>query len=50
MKLSASRDRSLVRPLDLRRDVRVGDRPQRRHRLDRGEGQVVAGHRLGPRT
>jgi hypothetical protein len=40
----------LVRLLDLRRDVRVGDRPQRRHRLDRGEGQVIAGNRLGART
>ena len=42
--------RSLMRPLNLRRDVRVGDRPQRRHRLDRGEGQVIAGNRLRPRT
>ena len=41
---------SLMRPLDLRGDVRVGDRPQRRHRLDRGEGQVIAGNRLGART
>ena len=40
----------LVRPFDLRGDVRVGDRPQRRHRLDRGEGQVIAGDRLGART
>jgi hypothetical protein len=40
----------LVRPLNLRGDVRVGDRPQRRHRLDRGEGQVIAGNRLGPWT
>ena len=37
---------SLMRPLNLRRDVRVGDRPQRRHRLHRGEGQVIAGNRL----
>ena len=41
---------SLVRSFDLRGDVRVGDRPQRRHRLDRGEGQVIAGNRLGART
>ena len=41
---------SLVRPLDLRGDVRVGDRPQGRHRLHRGEGQVIAGNRLGART
>ena len=41
---------SLVRSFDLRGDVRVGDRPQGRHRLDRGEGQVIAGNRLGART
>ena len=41
---------SLVRPFDLRRDVRVGDRPHARHRLDRGEGQVIAGDRLGARS
>ena len=33
-------------PFDRRRDRRVGDRPQRRHRLHRGERQVVAGDRL----
>ena len=38
---------SLMRLFDLCCDVRVGDRPQRRHRLDRGEGQVIAGNRLG---
>ena len=27
----------------------VGDRPQRRHALHRGKGQVIAGDRLGPR-
>ena len=41
--------RGLMGPFDDRRDGRVGDRPQRRHRLHRGEGQVVAGNRLGPR-
>jgi hypothetical protein len=41
---------SLVRSFDLRGDLRVGDRPQCRHRLDRGEGQVIAGNRLGVRT
>jgi hypothetical protein len=30
---------SLMRVFDLRSEVRVGDHPQRRHRLDRGEGQ-----------
>jgi len=39
-----------MRTFDLCRDMRVGDRPQRRHRLDRGEGQVIAGNRLGVRT
>jgi hypothetical protein len=34
---------------DLCGDVRVGDRPQGRHRLDRGEGQVMARHGLGAR-
>jgi hypothetical protein len=42
--------RSLVRLLDMRGDMWVGDRPQRRHRLDRGEGQVIAGNGLGART
>jgi hypothetical protein len=42
--------RGLVRTLDLCGEVRVGDRPQRRHRLHRGEGQVIAGDRLGART
>ena len=41
---------SLMRQFDLRGDLRVGDRPQRRHRLHRGEGQVIAGNRLGART
>jgi hypothetical protein len=40
---------SLMRLLDLRGDVRVGDRPQARHRLNRGEGQVIAGNGLGAR-
>src|SRR4029450_691649 len=39
--------RSLMREFDLTCELRVGDRPQRRHRLDRGEGQVIAGYRLG---
>ena len=42
--------RGLIRPLDLRGDVRVGDRPQARHRLHRGKCQVIAGDRLGART
>jgi hypothetical protein len=41
---------SLVRSFDLRSEVRVGDRPQRRHRLHRGKRQVIAGNRLGART
>jgi hypothetical protein len=41
---------SLVREFDLRGEVRVGDRPQRRHRLHRGEGQVITGNRVGTRT
>ena len=45
MNRSASRDRGLVGPLDHRGRGRVGDRPQRRHALHRGEGQVVAGDR-----
>jgi hypothetical protein len=40
----------LVRLFDLCRDVRVGDRPQARYRLDWGEGQVIAGDRLGAQT
>ena len=36
-------------PFDHRRHRRVGDRPQRRHRLHRRERQVVAGDRLCPR-
>jgi hypothetical protein len=39
-----------MRLFDVRCDVRVGDRPQRRHRLERGEGQVIAGNRLDART
>ena len=35
------RDRGLMGLLDPRRDRRVGERPQRRHRLHRGERQVV---------
>ena len=42
-------DGGLVGPFDHRRHRRFGDRPQRRHRLHRGERQVVAGDRLGPR-
>ena len=38
--------RSLMRPLNLCCDVRVGDRPQCRDRLHRGEGQVITGNRL----
>jgi hypothetical protein len=41
---------SLMRPFDLRGEVRVGDRPQARHRLDRGESQVIAGNCLGAGT
>ena len=40
----------LMGEFDLCGDVRVGDRPQRRHRLHRGEGQVIAGNGLGART
>jgi hypothetical protein len=43
-------DGGVVGAFDLRGDLRVGDRPQRRHRLDRREGQVKAGNRLGART
>ena len=38
-------DRGKVGPFDLGGDLRVGQRPQRRHALDRRERQVVAGHR-----
>ena len=45
------RDRRLVAPLDRRRGLRVSERPQRRHGLDRGERQVEPGDRgrLRPR-
>ena len=43
------RDGGAVGPFDGRRRGLVGDRPQRRHALHRGEGQVIAGDRLGPR-
>ena len=42
-------DGLVVGLLDLRRDLRWGDRPQGADRLHRGEGQVVPGHRGGPR-
>ena len=38
-------DGRVVRGRDLARDARVGQRPQRRDALDRGEGQVIAGDR-----
>ena len=38
-----------VGELDLRRDLRRGDRPQRAHGLDGGEGQVVPADRGRPR-
>ena len=40
-------DRGLVGPLDHRGGLRVGDRPEHRDALDRGEGQVVAGDGVG---
>ena len=40
-------DRGPVRLLDHRGRVRVAQRPQHRDALDGGEGEVVAGHRLG---
>jgi hypothetical protein len=43
-------DGGLVGAFDDRCRRLVGDRPQRRHALHRGEGQVIAGDRLGPRT
>ena len=39
----------LMGPLDLCRHLQVGDRPQRRYRLHRREGQVITGNRLGAR-
>ena len=42
--------RGLMREFDLRSEVRVGDRPQGRHRLDRGEGQVIADNGLSTRA
>jgi len=41
--------RGVVCGLDLGGDVPRGDRPERRHRLDRGEGEVEPGHRGGRR-
>ena len=39
-------DGRLVGPFDHRCGLRVGDRPERRDALDRGEGEVVAGDRV----
>ena len=39
-------DRGLVGPFDHGRHRRIGDRPQRRHRLHRRERQVITGDRL----
>ena len=50
MKLSASRTAAWCASSICAATVRVGDRPQGRHRLHRGEGQVIAGNRLGART
>ena len=41
-------DRGLMGPFDHRRHRRVSDRPQGRHRLHRGERQVVTRNRLRP--
>jgi hypothetical protein len=41
--------RRLMGPFDHRRHRRVGDRPQGRHRLHRGERQVIPGDRLRAR-
>ena len=41
--------RSLMCLFDQGSDLRIGDRPQARHRLDRGEGQVITGNGLGGR-
>ena len=43
-------DGLVVGQLDLRRDLRWGDRPQGADRLHRGEGQVVPAHRRGLRA
>jgi hypothetical protein len=43
-------DRSLMGPFDRRRHRRIGDRPQRRHRLHRRERQVEPSDRLRPWT
>ena len=45
--LQGGLDRLVVRLFDLLGNVLVGQRPQGRDRLDRHEGQVVAGHRGG---
>jgi hypothetical protein len=39
-------DRGLMGPFDHSRHRRISDCPQRRHRLHRGERQVIPGHRL----
>jgi hypothetical protein len=39
----------LVGPFDHSRHRRISDRPQGRHRLHRGERQVITSHCLGPR-
>ena len=49
MNRNASRDGGAVGAFDGRRRGLVGDRPQRRDALHWGEGQVIAGDRLGPR-
>jgi hypothetical protein len=36
-------------PFNYSRHLRISDRPQRRHRLHRGEGQVISSRRLCPR-
>jgi hypothetical protein len=40
-------DSSVVGPFNHSRHLRISDRPQRRHRLHRGERQVITSHRLG---
>ena len=42
-------DRGLMGPFDHSRHRRLGDRPQTRHRLHRGERQVITSNRLCPR-
>ena len=47
--LERCQDGVLMRPVDHGLGVRVGDRPQRRHRLRHAERQVEPGHRTGNR-